>query len=317
MIDKLNNNKLFEGFYLNGQLSFRFYMKEIKEIVKPQETYGNFYWLIFGARKEPNFLSTLQDQFRGQLKFLTDLGLEELANQDEILYDQSFKSHSVSLNCKSYHENGHLKFEYTFENPKRPFLDSGVESFELFYEDCQPKFRFRYERDEEDFTSGDYQMFYNNGQLKESGSLYSNSSFERFSKTGQIKEYYRDNEFYKYHDNEKVHYWITLKEGRKHGPFEIYNRFGEFIEKGAYDKDEIYDGPNEYYFEDGQLFQQCFYKNGLLEGSFEEYHPNGQLYRRCVYKNGLREGIFEEYYIFGELNFKRNYVNGKVQNTID
>ncbi len=176
-----------ESYYPNGQLSFRFYMKEIKEIVKPQETYGNFYWLIFGARKEPNFLSTLQDQFRERLKFLTGLGLEELANQDEILYDQSFKSHSVSLNCKSYHENGHLKFEYTFENSERPFLDSGVEIFELFYEDEQPKFRFRYEIDEEDGATGSYRMFYNNGQLKEEGSVFvDGASLERYTKNGDL-----------------------------------------------------------------------------------------------------------------------------------
>lgn len=45
---------------------------------------------------------------------------------------------------------GHTKFEYTFENTQDPFLDYGVEIFERFYEDAQPKFRFKYEIDKID-----------------------------------------------------------------------------------------------------------------------------------------------------------------------
>ena len=81
--------------------------------------------------------------------------------------------------------------------------------------------------------------------------------------------------------------------------------------------DVILDGPYEAYFEDGQLYQRCFYKNDLLEGSFEEYHPNGQLDRRCFYKKGLLEGIFKEYDLFGGVSIKRDYINGKNQDTKD
>lgn len=149
---------------------------------------------------------------------------------------------------------------------------------------------------------------------------------EHYYKDGGLKEYHKhvpfdyNNEnttYEKYYTNGQLHYRINLKGSRRHGLFELYDEHGEMIEKGSYAYDEIKDGHYEGYFEDGQLYQRCFYKNGLLEGSFEEYHPNGQLYRRCVYKNGLREGIFEVYYIFGKLNFKRNYVNGKIQDSKD
>jgi hypothetical protein len=42
---------------------------------------------------------------------------------------------------------------------------------ELFYEDAQPKFRFKYEIDEIDGVTGSYQAFYNNGRLKANGNL--------------------------------------------------------------------------------------------------------------------------------------------------
>jgi len=184
---------MIESYDPNGQLSLSFPTKDSEEVFQLQETYGIFYWRIFGVRKYANFLYTLKDEFKAQLEFLTELGFEELANDDEILCEESFKSDSVRLNCRSYHKNGHLKFAYTFENAQGPYLDNGVETFELYYEDAQPKFRFRYETDEIDGATGSYQVFYNNGQLKEKGNLYFNdSSFERFSRKGQITERYKN-----------------------------------------------------------------------------------------------------------------------------
>jgi hypothetical protein len=160
-----------ESYYSKSQLSLSFHTNESKKVIQPQETYGIFYWRIFGVRKYANFLSTLQDEFKAQLEFLTELGIKELAKDDEILCEESFKSDSVRLNCRSYHNNGHLKFEYTFENTQDPYLDYGVETFELFYEDAQPKFRFEYEIDEIDGVAGSYKAFYDNGQLKAGGNL--------------------------------------------------------------------------------------------------------------------------------------------------
>jgi len=191
MTNKQNKIKVSEDDFDNHQLSLNFPTKESNEFIQPQETYGIFYWRIFGVRKYANFLSTLQDEFKAQLEFLTELGFEELADEDEILCEESFKSDSVRLNCRSYHDNGHLKFEYAFENAQEPYLDNGVETFELFYEDAQPKFRFEYEIDEEDGVTGSYEAFYDNGQLKERGILYYNdSSIERFSRKGEIIESY-------------------------------------------------------------------------------------------------------------------------------
>ncbi|MDN3641551.1 hypothetical protein QWY87_02475 [Lutimonas halocynthiae] len=89
----------------NGQFYLSFPAIESKGIIQPQETYGIFFWRILGVRKYGNFLSTLKDEFKAQLEFLTEIGFEELSN-DEILCDESFISDSMRLNCKSYHNNG-------------------------------------------------------------------------------------------------------------------------------------------------------------------------------------------------------------------
>lgn len=312
MTNKKNENKRFEDYYPNGQLAFRFWKKEIKEIVLPQETYGNFYWRIFRVRKEPNFLSQLQEWFKTQLEFLTQLGFEELSNDDELHYDKSFQGLNVWMKCKSYHKNGHLKFEYTFDNSKHPYWNIGDEKFELFYEDAQPKFRFKYQEEEEDTVLGNYQTFYNNGQLKERGdNNFDGDEFERFSKKGQIIERRENKIFYKYYDNEKLHYWITLNGNRKHGPFEIYDRDGKLIEKGEFSNDEMFDGLYETYYEDGQIDKRCYYKNGVLDGPYQESYANGLLKITTFYKNGVLHGPYQELYAHKGMKENIFYINGK------
>ncbi len=317
-IEKENNNKLFEEYYPNGQLSYRYWSKEIQDIIKPEHTYEVFYSTFFGNRWEPNFHSNLKGNFKSQIKFLSQIGFQELANDDEIIFDRSLKDYYTRQNCESYFDNNRLKFKYAVKDVEGQRLDTRIETFELFYKDCQPKFRFSYKINELEVISGRYEVFYGNGQMKEKGGFSSSKdSFERFSKDGQLTEYYNNETFYKYHENGKLHYRITLEGSRKHGPYELYDKTGALIEKGAYKYDEMNDGSCEWNFEDRQLYRRCFYKNGLLEGSFEEFHPNGQLYRRCFYKNGILEGIFEEYLLFGEPSIKRNYVNGKNQDNKD
>lgn len=199
MNNKQNNKKLFEEYYPNGQLSFRFWKQEIKEIEKPVETYGLFYWRVFDGYKSGDFLYKIKDDFNRLDEFLCELGFQELLSDDEIFYEKTNNNEHLIYRAKSFYQSGVLMFEYTFESENMYSWHSGVENFELFYEDEQPKFRFRYENDEEDGVTGSYQMFYNNGQMKEKGSLsYSDSSFERYSEEGKLIETFCNDVFKKY-----------------------------------------------------------------------------------------------------------------------
>lgn len=278
-----------ESYFSNGQLSFRYWKKQIPEIIKPVDTYGYFYWFFFSHRWELNFTTKLKDHFKRQKKFLSKLGFQELANEDKILFDKSRKYDRTNRNCESYFDNGRLKFKYTLKDHKDPLLDNGTQTFELFYKNGRPKFKFSYKVNEINGTTGNYQMYYGNGQLKEKGSLtFSDGPFERFSRNGQLTEKYNNETFEKYHENEKLHYRITIEGGKKQGPFELYNQAGNLIEKGMYSEDEMYDGPSEWYYEDGKIYEKCYYKNGVLDGPYYEENPYGGARINGFYIDGKR-----------------------------
>ena len=157
-------------------------MKEIKEIIKPDHTFELFYFKFFGGTMERDFLSKLKNNYKGQKKFLSKLGFKELLNDDELIFDISREGNHT--NYKSYFDNGRLKFEYTSDKDEDYKIDKSTETFELFYKDCQPKFRFSYEKDEIHGDTIDYQAFYNNGQL------YRRCFFKNDLLEGIFEEYY-------------------------------------------------------------------------------------------------------------------------------
>lgn len=178
---------------------------KLKETRNPVETYGNFYWRVFGGYKPADFLHKIKENFNRLDKFLNELGFQELLSDDEIIYEETNNTEHLKFKAKSFYTSGVLKFKYTFESENMYSWSSGVEVFELFYEDQQPKFRFRYEIDEEDGVTGSYQMFYDNGQLKEKGSLsFSGSSFERYTEEGEISEIFSNDVYERYDKNGKL-----------------------------------------------------------------------------------------------------------------
>ena len=169
----------------------KYHGNELEAFNKLVETYGNFYWLVFGGYKPVKFLYKIKDDFNRLDKFLHELGFQELLSDDEIFYEETNNIEHLIFKAKSFYQSEVLKFEYTFESKNMHSWDSGVEMFELFYEDEQPKFRFRYEIDEEDGATGSYSMFYNNGQLKEEGCVFvDGASLKRFTKRGDLSVRY-------------------------------------------------------------------------------------------------------------------------------
>ena len=77
-------------------------------------------------------------------------------------------------------------------------------------------------------------------------------------------------------DSSTVQMSTTLKDGLRHGPWEIYHENGQLSSKGTWSNGEL-DGPFEDYYENGQLLGRSSYSNGELDGQFEDYYENGQL----------------------------------------
>ena len=66
-----------------------------------------------------------------------------------------------------------------------------------------------------------------------------------------------------------------------------------------------------YYFTDGTILSEEYYKNGLLEGDFKIYYKNGKLTEHTMYKNGLKHGFSKKYSDEGVLIEEVMYVRGK------
>ena len=65
-----------------------------------------------------------------------------------------------------------------------------------------------------------------------------------------------------------------------------------------------YEGEGEYkeWWESGQLYSQCFNKNGKKDGEFKSWYENDIQNAYCFYKNGVKEGEFKSWYDNGQLN---------------
>ena len=110
--------------------------------------------------------------------------------------------------------------------------------------------------------------------------------------------------------------WVTGI-GCPGGPDETYYENGQLEEKGIY-KDGQRDGPYEFYHNNGQLGLKMTYKDGEPEdGLFESYDENGELWLRGTFKNGEFDGPYERYDDDGQLVQKLTYKDGKLHGPVE
>ena len=284
-------NGPYERYWENGQLFFKEYYKQILEIKVPDYSTSpsTFYYHFFDNKGDGEFLFYLKDIFKSSIEYLRRIGFQELANNDTLIFDIARENDIVNRNCKSFYDNGQLKFQNKLENCEDIFLDKGIETFELYFKSGQLKFKNTHDND----ISGDTrnsQLYYENGQLKEN-SDHLNGYYEQFYEDGTLKEKQRNDTYEKYYDNGQLHYRINLEGLRKNGPFELFDRKGVLIEKGSYSYDEFKNGISEGYYEDGQLMDKCFYKNGLIHGEYLDGNGYGDIRIKGNYVNGVKQDI--------------------------
>jgi antitoxin component YwqK of YwqJK toxin-antitoxin module len=98
-------------------------------------------------------------------------------------------------------------------------------------------------------------------------------------------------------------------EGLKEGEW-VYT-VGGVEEKGKY-----YEGEKEglwkaKYLDNGKVFSEETYLNGIKDGKFVYYHANGVVYKREYYTNGIKEGIWEYIDENGNIYLTIEYKDGK------
>ena len=76
-------------------------------------------------------------------------------------------------------------------------------------------------------------------------------------------------------------------DGKKHGSNKIWNDWGIVLESNY--KFGKLDGLTTVYYQNGQIQDIGFFKNGVRDGPWIEYESNGKIKSRKYYKNGKRK----------------------------
>ena len=108
----------------------------------------------------------------------------------------------------------------------------------------------------------------------------------------------------------KFKYYID-ENGLKQGLFESFYENGNPFIKCTF-KDNRLDSLYEEFYENGQLEIRYTCKDGIYDGLYEEFYENGKLRERCTYKNGLRQGLFESFYKDGQVKERCTYKNDQL-----
>ena len=69
----------------------------------------------------------------------------------------------------------------------------------------------------------------------------------------------------------------------------------------------------ERFYDDGQLKQTGFVKDGMANSIWESYYKNGRLEIKANYKDDRLDGVWESYYENGQLESKREFYYEKGQ----
>lgn len=148
---------------------------------------------------------------------------------------------------------------------------------------------------ENDQRSGQWEFYYNDGALKETGEYIDGQ------KSGIWKTYYEDG---------TIKHEITYQNGLAKGPARFYYRDGTLWEEGFWNETH-WKGEYSLYHANGQKFYEWQYnESGKRTGEQKYFHANGQLQYSGEWENGNIEGEVEVYDEAGQLLETREYSKG-------
>ena len=125
----------------------------------------------------------------------------------------------------------------------------------------------------------------------------------------------------KYHPNKRIRYIGTFKDGKEIGTFKFYDirtsNYPSAIKKFQKNSDTVAVSfyylykPNlktkgkmvgkkrvgkwVYYYSNGNILSEEFYRDGKLHGDLKTYYKNGKVTEHSQYKNGLLDGVSKKY----------------------
>ena len=141
--------------------------------------------------------------------------------------------------------------------------------------------------------------YHGNGKVKE----------KRTYKNGKI-----NGQYLSFHENGQLHMRGSKDENNKweDGLVEQYHGNGALLVKGIIKDSNWADGTYLSYFDDGNLWVEETYKNGVLQGPSVKYFRNGRIASEVTYVNGELDGEVTTYFPFGEVWRRELYSQGEL-----
>ena len=88
----------------------------------------------------------------------------------------------------------------------------------------------------------------------------------------------------------------------------VYYKTGLKIKEEEF-KDNLFNGLQITYFENGQIYDRKKFENNIQVGLWEKFHRNGNAHLKAFLVNGVMEGPLFRYYMSGEIEVKGQYIN--------
>jgi antitoxin component YwqK of YwqJK toxin-antitoxin module len=95
------------------------------------------------------------------------------------------------------------------------------------------------------------------------------------------------------------------------GPHKKWHENGQLREECTY-KDGKKDGLYRKWYKNDQPKKECIYKDNELDGLYKSWHENGQLHVECTYKNRKLDGLYKMWYFYGQLEKECTCNDGKL-----
>ena len=105
---------------------------------------------------------------------------------------------------------------------------------------------------------------------------------------------------------------IPYLHGKVNGKKIIYyeNSAGKMLEESTF-KNDVKDGPSNWYTITGDKVAEYNYVNGNLEGIQRQYYPKSVLMSEQNYIKNIPQGEYKEYFESGKLRYQGMYANGE------
>ena len=108
---------------------------------------------------------------------------------------------------------------------------------------------------------------------------------------------------------------ISMIACHDHGEVYVRNSNGNVVEHYFITPDSIKNGLYQAYYDNGEVQEKSFYKDGKLDGERMLYFDNGGVEISEAYVEGVMTGPYKVYYKSGQVQLEQNFENGQLTGT--